>query len=261
MTSGIARRYGWHQPRIPSRRFPIYALTKYPLLSPSRDLTTTGFEAPIWDQGQTGSCTGHGTGAGVSYARAKQGEPFIDISRLFIYWNARALEGTTGSDAGASVADAIQASQVNGDCPYTDLPTDPALVTVPPTATAVADAVFHKALTATRILGSTAASFDYHFKHCLDQLLLPVVFGFTVYESFESDAVAASGIVPMPAASEQVMGGHCVEAVGYDDASAMVTCRNSWGIGWGLKGYFKIPYDYIFDPNMASDFHAIQLES
>ena len=31
----------------------------------------------------------------------------------------------------------------------------------------------------------------------------PVILGFTVYESFESDAVAASGIVPMPGAGEQ----------------------------------------------------------
>jgi C1A family cysteine protease len=65
----------------------------------------------------------------------------------------------------------------------------------------------------------------------------PFVFGFTVYESFESNSVAKkSGIVPMPSSSEKVMGGHCVVAVGYDNATRTFIIRNSWGTGWGQKG-------------------------
>jgi C1A family cysteine protease len=59
----------------------------------------------------------------------------------------------------------------------------------------------------------------------------PFVFGFTVYESFESDTVAQTGIVPMPAQGEQVLGGHCVVAVGYDDTQRRFIVRNSWGTG------------------------------
>ena len=37
-------------------------------------------------------------------------------------------------------------------------------------------------------------------------------------------------------------GGHCVEIIGYSDAEAAWICKNSWGTGWGDKGYFKIGY-------------------
>jgi C1A family cysteine protease len=255
------RIYGWHQPKLPSRRFPQAKLQTFPALPASGSLIETGFLPPIWDQGDTGSCTGHGSTRGIEFVRAKQGLPYVDFSRLFPYYNARVAEGDPGQDSGASVGDAIVAHQTYGDCPYADLPTDPTLVTVKPSAAAYADAISHKALTATQVLGSTSASFEYHFKHCLVVLGLPVIFGFTVYESFESDAVASSGIVPMPGANETVEGGHCVAATAYDDATGLVTCDNSWGTSWGQKGRFQIPYAYIFDSSMASDFHAIMMES
>jgi len=89
---------------------------------------------------------------------------------------------------------------------------------------------------------------------------LPVIFGFCVYSSFEGDQVAQTGVMPMPAPNEQVLGGHCVVAVGYDDMKQMVTVRNSWGTGWGQSGYFEMPYAFIFDPDYTSDFHAIEVE-
>ena len=84
----------------------------------------------------------------------------------------------------------------------------------------------------------------------------PFVFGFTVYESFESDIVTRTGIVPMPAKYEQVLGGHAVMAVGYNDAKKWFIVRNSWGPGWGDKGYFYLPYAY-FTPGLTSDFWVI----
>jgi len=46
-------------------------------------------------------------------------------------------------------------------------------------------------------------------------------------------------------------------AVGYDNAQRMVTVRNSWGQGWGDKGYFYMPYEFILSPN-ASDFWTLR---
>jgi C1A family cysteine protease len=83
------------------------------------------------------------------------------------------------------------------------------------------------------------------------------VFGFTVYESFESEQVAKTGKVPLPPRSEQVLGGHAVLAVGYNDAQQSFIVRNSWGPNWGMKGYFWMPYGYVTDPQLASDFWAI----
>jgi len=88
----------------------------------------------------------------------------------------------------------------------------------------------------------------------------PFVFGFTVYESFESDQVAKTGVVPMPKAYEKVLGGHAVLAVGYDNAKKRVVVRNSWGTDWGMKGYFTMPYDYVADRGLADDLWTIRRE-
>jgi hypothetical protein len=252
------RVYGWKR-GLPSRRFPQLALTSFPVLSPSKSLVATGFFPPIWDQGQTGSCTGHGVARAIAFARAKQGLPFFDPSRLFPYWNARVQEGGQTQDGGAAIGDVVQAVQTFGDCPYVDLPTDPKLVTVAPSGKAFDDSITHKAMSVTRVMASTAAGLQYHTKHCIDVLGLPVVVGIVVYESFESDAVAKSGIIPMPGVNETQLGGHCVLNVGYDDPSEMALCANSWSEDWGIQGYFKIPYAYLFNAGFADDFHAIQL--
>ena len=94
----------------------------------------------------------------------------------------------------------------------------------------------------------------------------PIVVGFTVYESFMTAAVAASGIMPIPQINEQVEGGHSVLAVGYlidypagnQGVTDWIICRNSWGTSWGQNGYFLVPRDSCFlNSNMFSDFWAI----
>jgi C1A family cysteine protease len=87
----------------------------------------------------------------------------------------------------------------------------------------------------------------------------PFVFGFTVYESFESQAVAKSGHAPMPERGEKVVGGHAVLAVGYDDSQQWFIVRNSWGTDWGMAGYFTLPYNYLLKRNLSSDFWTVRL--
>ena len=87
----------------------------------------------------------------------------------------------------------------------------------------------------------------------------PFVFGFTVYESFESPQVAKTGVAALPGPSEAVVGGHAVLAVGYDDAQHSFLVRNSWGDGWGMKGYFTMPYAYLTQSDLSSDFWTIRL--
>jgi C1A family cysteine protease len=208
---------------------------------------------PLYDQGQLGSCTANAIAAAVEYDRLKQGIADFTPCRLFLYYNERAAEGTVSSDAGANICDGISAMQTIGDCQETDWPytDDPTTFIGPPPAICAADAAPHKDLQQQQVEQSTdgirAVLADGH----------PVVFGFTVYESFESDAVASTGIVPMPQPGEQVLGGHAVLIVGYDDAHNWFIVRNSWGPEWGQAGYFTMPYQYVTDPTLASDFWAV----
>ena len=87
----------------------------------------------------------------------------------------------------------------------------------------------------------------------------PFVFGFPVYGSSKSPQVAKTGVVPMPLPSEQVLGGHAVLAVGYDDTKHVFLVRNSWGTGWGMKGYFTMPYAYLMDENLSDDFWTVRM--
>ena len=86
----------------------------------------------------------------------------------------------------------------------------------------------------------------------------PFVFGINIYESFESEIVKKTGFVPMPdTKNEKLLGGHAIMTVMFDDDKKIIGCRNSWGVEWGDKGYFYLPYDFILNKDLASDFWII----
>jgi C1A family cysteine protease len=62
----------------------------------------------------------------------------------------------------------------------------------------------------------------------------------------------------MPGPNEQVLGGHAVICCGYDDVAKRFRVANSWGTGWGQKGFFTIPYDYFLNSDLASDFWTLR---
>ena len=84
----------------------------------------------------------------------------------------------------------------------------------------------------------------------------PFVFGFTVYESFESPKVARTGVVDMPGEGEKALGGHAVMAVGYSREDERFLVRNSWGAQWGVEGYFTMPFEYL--ETLAADFWTVR---
>ena len=84
---------------------------------------------------------------------------------------------------------------------------------------------------------------------------IPIIFGFNVYDSFMSNSVANTGIVSYPdTTKEEYLGGHCAVIIGYDESTELFTCVNSWGSSWGNSGLFTMPYKYVLDASLASDF-------
>jgi C1A family cysteine protease len=165
------------------------------------------------------------------------------------------MEGTVNSDSGAMIRDGIKSIAAQGDCPESEWPYDIAKFANKPTPQCYRDALKYKAVQYQRLVNNLN-----QMKGCLASGY-PFVFGFTVYDSFESQQVAQTGMVPMPAAAEQVLGGHCVVAVGYDDAQQRFIVRNSWGTGWGMQGYCTMPYAYLTDTNLSDDFWTVRLIS
>lgn len=208
---------------------------------------------PIYDQGELGSCTGNGIAAQFDYIYNKEHKSFINPSRLFIYYNERVIEGSVSEDAGAMIRDGIKSVASTGVCKESTWPYDITKFADKPSAVAYQEALGFTIKKYERINSVTQC------KQALAQGL-PVVFGFSVYESFESDKVAKTGIVSKPRKSERLLGGHCVDQVGYDDTKKWFICRNSWGTGWGDKGYFYMPYTY-FTSALTDDFWAIQITS
>lgn len=206
---------------------------------------------PAYDQQNCGSCTGNATAGHIQFVYRKQGEDFMP-SRLFLYYNGRDAEGTAKVDAGASLRDVIKGAAHLGACSEASWPYEIGKFANKPGTKCYTEASEHQAITYFRV--PRTRSF---LRGCL-AAGYPFVFGFAVYESFESPKVAKSGIVPMPSSGEQMLGGHAVLAVGYDDTKGMFFVRNSWGTGWGQKGHFWMPYEYFLNPQLSGDFWTIR---
>ena len=167
-------------------------------------------------------------------------------SRLFIYYNERVLENDILQDAGASLTDGIKTLEKYGVCPETMWPYDITKFAVKPT-----DSCYTEALNYTAITVANIQQNEQVMKSCLASGF-PFVVGINIYTSFESDNVSMNGIVPMPNIQTEVcLGGHAIVCVGYNETQWIM--RNSWGIGWGDKGYFYLPYQYLLDSTLSSD--------
>jgi C1A family cysteine protease len=208
---------------------------------------------PVYDQGQLGSCTANAVAGAVQFDEIRSGiAPTWTPSRLFIYYNERVVEGSVDTDSGAQLRDGIKVIAAQGVCPESEWPYDVSRFTEKPPAKAYADAVHDRVGSYQRLTQSLA-----QLKSCIASGF-PYVFGFTVFSSFESAEVGATGIVPMPQPSETVVGGHAVVCVGYDDSRQAFIIRNSWGAAWGEVGYGFMPYAYQLDLGLAADFWTIR---
>lgn len=260
--AAIKRRYNWKKDAPDPRDLKFtYAPTTLPLWVDLRPLCP-----PIVNQGDLGSCTANALAGALGFLEIMEQatgdktdaeefgtEYFTAFSRLFIYWNERVIEGDTSEDNGAQLRDGIKSLATIGACSEEEWPYTIKYAFHVPPSECFTQASNHKISSYQSLDGRDLQA----LKNCLAQGF-PFVFGFTVYASFESAQVAATGLMPLPQVRDASQGGHAVMCVGYDDAKQVFIIRNSWGTSWGDKGYFYMPYAYMTNPGLTSDLWTIR---
>ncbi len=244
--------YGW-VPDIPDGRDMLYAAPVKPLAKLPDRVDLRKKCPPVYDQGQLGSCTANAIGGALQFDQMKQRlKNVFTPSRLFIYYNERAMEGTIDADSGAMIRDGVKSVAKRGACNEKNWPYNIAKFREKPSRPCYAEGKKHQAIQYLRLAQSLG-----QLKGCLAEGY-PFVFGFAVYESFESPQVAKTGHAEMPKANEALLGGHAVLAVGYDERRQWFIVRNSWGTKWGMRGYFTLPYPYLLQGSLSRDFWTIR---
>ncbi|MFA4845091.1 MAG: C1 family peptidase [Patescibacteria group bacterium] len=239
--------YGWI-PDLPDKRDVAYCKAPRRKLPIVVDLR--GQCLAIENQEDLGSCTAHALTGATEFLVTKAGFPPVQLSRLFLYYQERMLEGNIPFDSGAMIRDGIKALKRWGVCREELWPYRIQDFTKSPPPAAYEDAEKRQILSYQRL--STLQD----MLNCLANGF-PFVFGFTVYESFESEEVAKTGVAPMPGDDEEPMGGHAVLAVGYNQKEKRLIVRNSWGSAWGKAGYFTMPFAYVQDRDLSDDFWVV----
>ncbi len=209
---------------------------------------------PVYNQGKLGSCTANAIAAAYAFDMIKQNETNIfEPSRLFIYYNERKANNTIDDDSGASIKDSVMEISKVGVCPETMWDYDITKFKTQPTEECYTTATKHKCVSYKRVNQTLE-----QLKQCLIEGF-PFVFGIDIYESFETNEVMTTGIVPMPKTGEKLLGGHAILAVLFDDEKQCFGFRNSWGETFGDNGYGYLPYEYVLDKNLASDFWTVRV--
>jgi C1A family cysteine protease len=222
------------------------------LRMPASDTKLLQFIPPRKDQGPIGSCTAHGVEGAMRTLFKKVGEEDFSLSTLGLYWDTRFREGTVMEDAGAEIRNAIKSA--NAGVGREEIwPYDTARFMETPPGSYYDDGVFQQALKYRRVapLSSTMVK----------QAIIrgfPVVIGILLYGSFDTDKVAATGIVPTPTREDYdvQLGGHCMYVVGFEKRHFIVV--NSWGEDWGDKGLCYIPEAYIGSTKHGADYWTIE---
>jgi C1A family cysteine protease len=244
------RGYG-RVPDLPDQRDHQFAQVPKPraVVPPSLDLRSKNYG--IDDQGQLGSCVGHGTEGAFRNLLAHEGVADFVGSRLGVYYCARVLEHDTAQDAGAQIRDGVKAAANTGVMPEALWPYVESKFAEKPPAAAYAAATAHKAVEYLRVDNT-----DWNQIKSAIATYGNLIIGITAYDSFESEHTAKTGQMTMPKKSEKVVGGHCMRALGYTSTHLIVA--NSWAASWGDKGFCYMPKAYCTNSQLSSDWWVLR---
>jgi C1A family cysteine protease len=238
---------GW-LPDIPDFRDYIYS-SRAVVVSEVIDLRSVC--STIEHQMSIGSCTAQAIVGMLECIENSKRKSYTDLSRLFVYYYEREIEGTIHYDSGAYLRDGIKVLKNKGVCDEVLWPYDINRYKECPPIECTMNAQRRKITQYMRITNLNDKL------QCLAEGF-PFVFGAALYSSFDTDITKKTGVIPMPQRSEEFLGGHAMCCVGADMIKRNFIIRNSWGKDWGDNGYCYMPFDYLNNDNLSNDFWTIR---
>jgi C1A family cysteine protease len=214
----------------------------------------------ILDQGQLGSCVANAFSLNISYITKNN----TNLSRLLLYALSRIKDNNPlSNDSGTTIRSTASSVANYGICPEAIYPYNSVNISnyrfLPPLV-AFKNSNILKSFSYTFI--QQGVNYLNNIKAVFNTYNVPIIFGFMVYSSFISSSVAKTGLVTMPdLKTERLQGGHAMNIIGYDDDKKLFICANSWGVGWGDKGFCYMPYEYILNISLARDLCFIRMET
>lgn len=226
-----------------------------PTVSPDR--RALGQNAPVFDQGNEGSCVGCSSAYGVYFLDNIDKDKIGALrSPQQIYFDARVAEGPQFQhvDGGAYIRECMNQLRAIGAStervwPYSrKFDAKPSVTAYKVAATWKLGA--HYRLTGVRqIMEAIDAGYA-------------VIGGISCYSNMFTAEVDRTGRIPMPVAGrDRFEGGHALYFDRYNQSDRLVEFENTWGIRWGSGGYGYAPFEYLDDPRLADDFWAMQKEA
>lgn len=199
----------------------------------------------IVDQLQLGACTANQMMALIYDLMMNLGlAPFLG-DRLNQYFLARQREGTQSVDSGATIADTVWVAQNYGFAKEIDY--NISRFTQPPTQQYLTEAAKNKNFFSASMLQTDLATTKTFIYNGDGKMSLPIIYGFSVYQQYES--IGTDGNVAMPSGAS--LGGHANRIRGWSDSHVNLDGSrgawrgyNCWGLSWGDRGRFWLPYNY-----------------
>lgn len=192
---------------------------------------------PISDQGALGSCVANATADALEILQGIEDPSSVQpLSRLFIYFNARHMDGKGIRDEGTYIRNAFKSLKEIGVCLESEWPYIEGRVNKQPPLLSFRTAMGNKLKDFYPIINSGQNRIqDIEIAISNNH---PVVFGAMIGKEFFS---ANDSIVNIP---KSTIGGHAMIITGFNQNAFYV--RNSWGKSWGDKtGHCWMSKDYI----------------
>lgn len=254
MNGPSSRAFGHNAPEFPHRGVRA-APSPGPHGSPPLDpmVSLAHMVGDVMDQGQIGSCVAHGICAAAALLARREG--LVEAySPLALYHAARRfLAMPIDSDLGLTAAQGLRLAESTGLYPADAWPDTPEFYAP---ATLPGDLAPRSAMR--RVINWEPIAQDEVSIRFMLSCGYPVLAGIRVYDSFDSPATWETGKVSLPGRGERDRGGHLVMLSGYDDNDGEFDFLNSWGVGFGRKGFGTLPYDYVFDPLRTTEVQVVR---